>query len=58
MTAIALFYKYIKQNKTINDLEIKNVSAQLELKKRELKDEVDSMPIADVIAKRNGSDSK
>ena len=56
--SISVFYIYWSYQKTKNrmiDTEVKNVMLELEVKKRELKDEIDSIGADELFDRRNNN---
>lgn len=53
ITIIWLLIQNNNKNKRIQDVEIQNVLVDIELKKEKVKHEIDTLPIDDLIRKRN-----
>lgn len=56
IVVIRLYFMFNNRDKQIKDIEIKNILMDIEIKRRKSKDEIDTMPIDDLVRKRNSEE--
>jgi hypothetical protein len=56
IVVIRLYFMFNNRDKQIKDIEITNILMDIEIKRRKSKDEIDTMPIDDLVRKRNSEE--